>query len=206
MDERDQRATGARPRLLVDQLGALRAQVLEGVGHVRHAVRDVVHALAALGEVPADRRLGAERAQELDVRRPGREQHLLDPLVDQLLALVGNTIGAVTDPLLALLGGLLTPLLGALNLQVTNLVDDLIAGVQRATSVLRIQLGTSAAESVTTPGAVTATAVAEGAQIDVLPGLTLGGAPLLTIIVGGILLCASPPPAAACVWIFRRFG
>lgn len=109
---------------------------------------------------------------------------LLDPLIDQLLALVGNTIGAVTDPLLVLLGGLLTPLLSGLNLQVTNLVDDLVAGLQRATSLLRVHVGTSASQAVTSPGAVTASAVAQGAQIDVLPGLTLGGDPLVSIIVG----------------------
>lgn len=109
---------------------------------------------------------------------------LLDPLIDQLLALVGNTIGAVTDPLTALLGGLLDPLLGALELDVTNLVDDLVAGLQRATGVLRVQVGTSGAETVTTAESVLATAVAEGGRVDVLPGLTLTGEPLLSIIVG----------------------
>jgi hypothetical protein len=109
---------------------------------------------------------------------------LLQPLIDQLVALVGNTIGAVVDPLLALLGNLLNPLLGSLNLNVNNLVDELLAGVQRATGVLRITLGTSSSDSLTTADKVTAQGVAAGVQVDVLPGLALSGAPLLSIVVG----------------------
>jgi hypothetical protein len=63
-------------------------------------------------------------------------------------------------------------------------VNNLLDGIQRATQLLDVKVGDSTAQAVTTPGAVTATATAAGAQIDLLPGLTLGGAPLLSIIVG----------------------
>jgi hypothetical protein len=63
-------------------------------------------------------------------------------------------------------------------------VNSLIEGVKRATGLVDITVGESIAQTVTTPAAVTATANASGAQIDLLPGLTLGGTPLLSIIVG----------------------
>lgn len=109
---------------------------------------------------------------------------LLQPLIDQLTALLGQVIGTVVDPLLALLGDLLKPLLGSLNLNLNNVVDDLLAGLRRATSVLRVQIGTSASEAVTQADQVAATAVAAGAKIDVLPGLALSGAPLISVVVG----------------------
>lgn len=125
---------------------------------------------------------------------------LLDSLLDQLLTLVGQTINAATAPLLAILGNLLNPLLGALNLQPTSLVDELIAGLKRATGVLRITVGTSTSDTVTTTEAVTAAATAHGGRIDVLPGLTLGGAPLLSIIIGSAqasVAVTRPAPGAS---------
>jgi hypothetical protein len=67
---------------------------------------------------------------------------------------------------------------------VSSLVNNLLDGVKKATGLLAIKLGDSTAQAVTTAGAVTATANAAGAQIDLLPGLALGGAPLLSVIVG----------------------
>jgi len=109
---------------------------------------------------------------------------LLTPLLDQVGALVGQTVGAVLDPLTALLGNLLNPLLSALNLNVNSLVDQLFAGLKRATGVLTVQVGPSASQATTTAAKVNSVGQAAGAVIDVLPGLSPLGAPLLRIIVG----------------------
>ena len=116
---------------------------------------------------------------------------LLQSLLDQLLPVVDQTVGTVLNTLTPTLSGLLGPLAGSLGLNtgstvapVSGLVDSLLEGVQRATGLLDIRLGDSTAQALTSANAVTATAVAAGAQIDLLPGLTLGGDPLLSIIVG----------------------
>ena len=116
---------------------------------------------------------------------------LLQSLLDALLPVVDQTVGSVLNTLNPTLGGLLGGLAGNLGLgtgstvqPVSGLVDSLLDGIERATSLLDIELGASTAEAVTTAGAVTAIANAAGAQIDLLPGLALGGAPLLSIIVG----------------------
>lgn len=115
---------------------------------------------------------------------------LLQSLLDQLLPVVDQTVGSVLTSLPAL-SGILGPLAASLNVPststvapVSGLVDGLLEGIQRATSLVDVRLGTSTAEAATTATAVTATAKAAGAQIDLLPGLTLGGSPLLSIIVG----------------------
>ena len=116
---------------------------------------------------------------------------LLRSLLEALLPVVDQTVGAVLNTLTPTLGNLLGGLAGNLGLgqgstvaPVSGLVDSLLDGLERATSLLNVELGASTAEAVTTAGAVTAVANAAGAQIDLLPGLTLGGAPLLSIIVG----------------------
>jgi hypothetical protein len=115
---------------------------------------------------------------------------ILQSLLNQLLPVVDQTVGTVLNGLPAV-SGILGPLAGNLGLgagstvqPVTSLVNNLLTGVQRATSLVDISLGASTAETVTGATAVTATAKAAGAQIDLLPGLTLGGAPLVSIIVG----------------------
>ncbi len=116
---------------------------------------------------------------------------LLQSLLDALLPVVDQTVGTVLNNLNPTLGGLLGGLAGNLGLgsgstvePVSGLVDSLLDGIERATSLLDVQLGASTAQAVTVADKVTATATAAGAQIDLLPGLTLGGAPLLSIIVG----------------------
>ncbi|HEX2048051.1 MAG TPA: hypothetical protein VHF27_09815 [Acidimicrobiales bacterium] len=116
---------------------------------------------------------------------------LLRALLAELLEVVDGTVGSVLTGLDPALGNLLGGLAGNLGLgegasvaPVSGLVDGLLDGIERATSLLNVELGASTAEAVTTAQAVTATANAAGAQIDLLPGLTLGGAPLLSIIVG----------------------
>ena len=116
---------------------------------------------------------------------------LLRSLLDQLLPAVDQTVGAATGALTPVLGNLLGGLAGNLGLgtdssvaPVTGLVDNLLDGIERATQLLDVKVGESNSTTATTAAAVTATANAAGAQIDLLPGLTLGGAPLLSIIVG----------------------
>lgn len=117
--------------------------------------------------------------------------NLLTQLLQALQPVVDQTVGAVLPTLNSTLGGLLGGLAGNLGLgsgstvaPVSGLVQSLIDGLKRATQLLDVQVGASTAQAVTTGPAVTATANAAGAQIDLLPGLTLGGAPLLSIIVG----------------------
>lgn len=109
---------------------------------------------------------------------------LLQPIIDSLTPLLSQTIGTVTATLDQLLGGLLNPLLGNLNLSLDSLVQDLLDGLERATGILGISVGSSHSSVTTDSGAVTAMGTAQGAQIDLLPGLTLGGDPLVSIIVG----------------------
>ncbi len=109
---------------------------------------------------------------------------LLQPIIAQLTPVVDQTIGTVDGLLNGLLGGLLDPLLSNLNLNVDSLVGDLVEGLERATALLTIDVGDSRSSVTTDSGAVTAEGHSQAARIDVLPGLTLGGDPLLSIIVG----------------------
>ncbi len=111
----------------------------------------------------------------------------LTPLLDQTVATVTTTLNGVNPALGSLLSGLVANLSlgqGSTVAPVSNLVTGLLDGIQRATQLLDVKVGDSTAATATTATAVTATANAAGAQIDLLPGLTLGGAPLLSIIVG----------------------
>jgi hypothetical protein len=96
---------------------------------------------------------------------------LLQTLLAQLLPVVDQTVGTVVNTLPGI-GGLVGSLAGTLGLGTTSSVAPVSS------------LGESIAQTVTSANAVTATANAAGAQIDLLPGLTVGGTPLLSIIVG----------------------
>jgi len=116
---------------------------------------------------------------------------LLQQLLNALLPVVDQTVGTVTGLLGPGLGNVLTPLAGNLGLgtgstvaPVSGLVNQLLDGVKRATKLVDIKVGPSTAQTTTASAAVTATANSAGAQIDILPGLTLGGSPLLSVIVG----------------------
>ena len=123
---------------------------------------------------------------------------LLDPIIEllrslltQITPLLDQTVGTAVNALTPVLGNLLGGLAGNLGLNtgsnvapVTGLVNNLLDGIQRATQLLDVKVGESTSATATTAAAVVATANAAGAQIDLLPGLTLGGAPLLSIIVG----------------------
>src|SRR5438034_6552864 len=66
VDERDLEPEEAAVRLLVDQLDALGRETSELVPQIADFVRHVMHPGAALGQELADRRLLAERCQQLD--------------------------------------------------------------------------------------------------------------------------------------------
>src|SRR5262249_20265791 len=80
VQERDAGLPDADTRLLIDQLYAGRLQLLERVVDVGDGVGDVVKARAALLQVLADRRVGAEWAEKLDVTLADVEQDGLDTL------------------------------------------------------------------------------------------------------------------------------
>src|SRR4051794_29457840 len=80
VQERDARAADAGPGLLVDEAQARGLQPLELSVDVRRLVGDVVQARALLGQELPDRRVLAERREELDVVLADVEQHGLDAL------------------------------------------------------------------------------------------------------------------------------
>jgi len=110
---------------------------------------------------------------------------LIQTILDVLQPLLNQVISTVQPTLNSLLGPLLNPLLGTLGLDPsTGLVSQLVDGLKRATALLSIRVGDSISLANTGDKKVVGSAVANGARIDVLPGLAVGGAPLLTIIVG----------------------
>ncbi len=112
----------------------------------------------------------------------GQLLQLLKPVLDLLKPVLG-TVLAVVQPVL---GGLQLPLVGQLaGLDpATDPVSSLVDKLTKATSLVSIKIGNSTAQGKTTAAAVSSEGNAQGAQIDVLPGLALGGSPLLSIVVG----------------------
>ena len=81
MDEGHFEAEHTAARRLVDQLGTRIREVREGRADVLDLIRDVVHARAALREEAADRRVLAERAQELEPALADADGSRLDALL-----------------------------------------------------------------------------------------------------------------------------
>lgn len=81
MHERDLQAEQAPPRLLVDQLRTFGGQPLERTDDVVDLVRDVMHPRAPLREELADRRIAAERREQLDPALPEPHRRRFDALV-----------------------------------------------------------------------------------------------------------------------------
>ncbi len=145
----------------------------------------------ACGEAKVDSTPGAPQAfgsgtvAAIDV---GGQQvlALLAPVLDALAPLLDQVIGTVTGALTPIVGPLLGGLLNQtgtgidLNKPVSSLVDV----IKQATNLATIKLGNSTSQGLSETGKVSAIANAQGGQIDVLPGLALGGAPLISIIVG----------------------
>jgi len=110
---------------------------------------------------------------------------LLSPVLDALAPLLDQVVGTVTGALTPILGGLLPGLQSTLGLDPnTGLVSSLVDGLKKATQLASIRLGNSTSQGLSETGKVSSIAIAQGGQIDVLPGLALGGAPLLSIVVG----------------------
>src|SRR6185369_2150995 len=76
----DAAVADAHPGLGVDQLQPGGGELLQGRVDVVDRVGDVVQPGAVLGQVFADRRVGAERRQQLDVALADVEQYRLDAL------------------------------------------------------------------------------------------------------------------------------
>jgi len=109
---------------------------------------------------------------------------LLQPILDILVPAVDNVIASVTAPLQPLLGPLLDPLLRSLGLDQASPVSSLVDALKNVTNLATIHVGDTTSSVTTEAGKVTALATAKGGEIDVLPGLTLGGDPLLSIVLG----------------------
>lgn len=80
MDERNLEPEHPAPRRLVDELGARLGEVRERGADVLHLVGDVVHPRTALGEEAADRRVLAERTEQLEPTGADAHRRGLDPL------------------------------------------------------------------------------------------------------------------------------
>jgi hypothetical protein len=122
----------------------------------------------------------------IDVQLLQALQPLLDALkntVQGLSTQVGTVLSniPVVSPLLNnLLHG---PLLGGLNISLSDPVSSLITALERATELLSIRILPSDSAVATAPGAVVAASEADGVVLTVLPGLTVAGNPLLQVIL-----------------------
>jgi hypothetical protein len=105
----------------------------------------------------------------------------LTPLGNQLIGTVLTTVQNIVQPIL---GNTLTTLLGKLGIDINKPVSSLITALEKATNLITIHVGDTTSKIVTTASAVTADSIAQGATIDVLPGLLVGGGPLLSVTVG----------------------
>jgi hypothetical protein len=135
---------------------------------------------------PAGAPAGAASANvaTIDVGLVNAVLQLLKPIIDALVPVADNLIGTVTQTLQPLLGPLLTPILAPLGLNLQSPVKSLVSALEKATGLATVTLGTSTSAVTTVAGAVTATSTAQGGEIDVLPGLTLVGGPLIKIVIG----------------------
>ncbi|MEN3315511.1 MAG: hypothetical protein V7605_1745 [Acidimicrobiaceae bacterium] len=109
---------------------------------------------------------------------------LLQPILDALTPVLDQVIGTVTGTLQPLLGGLLDPLLGSLNLDLNSPVSSLVDALKNVTNLATVHVGDTASTVTTDAGKVSAVATAKGGEVDVLPGLAVTGAPLLSIVLG----------------------
>ena len=141
----------------------------------------------ACGEARVDSTVGAPQAfgqgEVLGLTLGGTQLlAILDPVLEALAPVLDQTLGAVTGLLQPLLGPLLQPLLGTLDL--TAPVSSLVDRLEDVTSLAKIKVGASTSEGKSTADAITSTATAQGGEINLLPGLEVGGGPLLQIVVG----------------------
>ena len=120
----------------------------------------------------------------IDVGAVGLVTQLLQPILNVLVPLADQIVGQVAGTIQPVLGGALDPLLGSLGLDADDPVQSLIDALQDVTNLAQIRLGVSTSQVTTTAGKVTAVGSAQAGQVDVLPGLTAAGGPLLSVVVG----------------------
>src|SRR5262245_64658062 len=88
VDEGDLEAEEPTARARVDQLGPFGGELIEGGADVVDLERDVVHPGAPLREELADRRVLAERGQQLDPVGADAQRRRLDALLLERLAVL----------------------------------------------------------------------------------------------------------------------
>jgi hypothetical protein len=88
VEEGDAAVADAAPRLLIDQLQPVRTAPLELLGDIRAPIGRVVETGATLGEKAPDGRFVTERSQQLYVRVADAEEHRLDALLGNRLAVL----------------------------------------------------------------------------------------------------------------------
>ena len=88
VNERHLEAEEAAAGTCVDQLSTAGDELVQRRADVRDLVGDVVHAGSPPGEEPADRRVVAERSEELDTMGADSQRNRLDALLDHRLAML----------------------------------------------------------------------------------------------------------------------
>ncbi len=81
MHERNLEPEHPLPRLLVDQLGAACGELGDRGSYVSNLIRNVMHARASQREKPSDRRVVAERREQLDPALAHADRRRLDTLL-----------------------------------------------------------------------------------------------------------------------------
>jgi len=97
MHEGDLEPEETLSRLVVDQLDTLFGELVDRGANVGHLVGDMVHPGPTLGQKLADRRLLAERGQELDATSADGQRGRLDALCGNGLAMLE---AGAEDPLI----------------------------------------------------------------------------------------------------------
>jgi hypothetical protein len=141
----------------------------------------------ACGTARADSTVGAPQAfgqgQVAGITLGGTQLlAILQPILDALVPLLDSTLGSVTGALQPILGPLLQPLLGTLDL--TQPVSTLLDRLEEVTALATVDVGRSTSTGTSTAASITSTATAQGAEVNLLPGLAPLGGPLLQILVG----------------------
>lgn len=153
-------------------------------------ISGILELTAACSESSASTTNGAPTASSvasvaaIDV---GALQLLLDvlkPVTDTVTPTVDPLLGSLLGGLQPVVGNTLNALLPGLGLDLNSPVSSLLAALEDVTNLARIRLGNSSSQVATTAGKVTAVGSAQGGQVDVLPGLTTGGGPLLSVVIG----------------------
>ena len=74
-------------RRYIDQTNARRLQTIQGSYQIRHGVRDMMHALATLGQVTRDRTVRVRLSNQFDPASSGAKRCYLNRLLGRLAML-----------------------------------------------------------------------------------------------------------------------